>query len=113
MEYFVILWYNLLTGCRAKYYERRIPMCKLIKDESNYYEEMSFSYALDEFIKSKSPHRWWFKECIHNGNDSYMVTFKSYITPEYSKFELLVKVSIIENHAYSFSIVRETTDLTP
>jgi hypothetical protein len=85
---------------------------KIIRDEEKYYDEMWFAYSLDEFIKVNSPNRWWFKDCTTNGDNAYFVTFKSYITPEYSNFELNVRVKVLPDRTYSFEIVREVTELT-
>lgn len=86
-------------------------MRNIISDEEEYIEEMPFSTSLETFIKNNSKHKWWFKECILNGDGSYTIVFNSYVTPEYKNFLLSVHVTKA-NNSYSFEITKEVTELS-
>ena len=86
-------------------------MRRIIFDEDEFDEEFPFSYSLKRFVKENSKYSWWFKDCCLNGDGSYIVTFDSFATPEYSNFLLSVRVDKVDG-SYTFKITKEITTLS-
>lgn len=62
------------------------------------------------FVESHSgKNRWWFSECYADPNhEIFTFVFRSYNTPEYRSFELVVIASQDSGH-WAFTISREDT----
>ena len=80
-------------------------------NEDDFKDYFPHYLKLYEFVKSISANnKWWFSEAYLQDNDTYVILFTSYKTPEYRNFLLSVKAEKIDND-YKFTVVKQITDL--
>ena len=86
-------------------------MSRIIRNKDKFYKEIPFAYSVTDFANSNSEYHWWFDKCILDGDDSYVIFFKSYMTPEYKDFLLVVRATKVGD-SYDFKITKKVTTLS-